>query len=617
MRLKTSPRLDPDAPAFPSAQRFVWPLVTATALALLLTLTALIEWRRGSRAVVAPVVAYGVLLTAVFATTAWVVRLRWKLFQAAARHQPPDAPGAHPSAPPGEEPAEAPGPDVRAEADLVWFARHGVALTFGLGGAVSLALSGMALAIGFADQVASTAQATLIKGGLLCLLGLVFRAAAYGTAQVDTRHLPEAPGLARWLDGGQWLAFLLGGAFLGRGAAVELAEPARWVALGLLAACAAAATEMVVRGLARFYGRAEASPTAEVPVGFLLLSALLHDRNRLDVLVETAEERLGLSFRSTWTLGFLRRSLTPVALAVALTLWASTALVVIGPEEQGLRYRFGRLTSRSPLEPGLTVKLPWPLETIDRYPVRRAQTLALGYAGPQKTSLLWAESHAGQEYRLLLGDGRELVSVDAVVTYRIRNVAAHALAFQNPRETLEALAYRRLMQDTVPTNLDRLLSVDRDAFADGFARRLQEACDTQELGIEILHVGFGSLHPPVDVARAYQEVVSAQVEQETRRARARAARARMLPAADAEAEQAVRRAEAGGVARRADAAGGAVRFESLLGQYRTAPELFRFRRRLETAEEALPDLTLYVVDQTLRSRGGELWIDLRAAPPTR
>jgi regulator of protease activity HflC (stomatin/prohibitin superfamily) len=161
---------------------------------------------------------------------------------------------------------------------------------------------------------------------------------------------------------------------------------------------------------------------------------------------------------------------------------------------------------------------------VDRYPVTRVQTLGLGYAGTAKESLLWGRRHAGEEYQLLLGDGRELVSVDATVSYRIGDVLAFALGSQNPRETLDALAYRLLMRATVATDLDRLLTADRAAFAQRFAATLQQAADAQGLGVEILHVGFTSLHPPVGIAGAYEDVVSAEIERETRAARARVGR---------------------------------------------------------------------------------------------
>jgi regulator of protease activity HflC (stomatin/prohibitin superfamily) len=276
-----------------------------------------------------------------------------------------------------------------------------------------------------------------------------------------------------------------------------------------------------------------------------------------------------------------------------------------------LRFRFGRLASAVPVEPGLHLKLPWPFETVEPYAVRRVQLLSLGYAGLPKDSLLWGRAHAGEEYQLLLGDGRELVSVDATVTYRIRDVRAFALAFQNPREALDALAYRLLLRATVATDLDRLLTADREPFARRFAADLQRASDREGLGVEILHVGFVSLHPPVGIAQAYDDVVSAEIERETRIAGARVDREATLPAAEADAARETREAEGEAARRLADARGAAAGFLAARSAARAAPELFRLRRRLEAVEEALTDRSLFVVDHRLQSASGAFWIDLR------
>ena len=212
---------------------------------------------------------------------------------------------------------------------------------------------------------------------------------------------------------------------------------------------------------------------------------------------------------------------------------------------------------------------------------------------------------------MLLGDGRELVSVDATVSYRIRDVVAFALAFENPRETLEALAYRLLMAATVATNLDRLLTADRESFARRFAADLQQACDVEGLGLEILHVGFVSLHPPVEIAEAYEAVVSAETERVTRAAQARADREGTLPAAQADATREIQGAEGEAARRLADARGAAAGFLAARQAYQAAPDLFRLRRRLEAVEEALTDRRLFVIDERLRAGAGDLWIDLR------
>jgi regulator of protease activity HflC (stomatin/prohibitin superfamily) len=566
----------------------------------LLALVALAAAQDPGRGLLAPLAAYGVLLTTVVTTTTWLVLVRRDAAGAEPREETTQAGSAEP-------------PHAPAMGEIRRFGRAGVATGFVLGGGVALIYCATALVDGLVEEPLSPRLA-LIEGVQLGLVAVVLRAAAHVARLTPVERLPEAPGMVTWLIAGQWLAWLLACGFLFQAAGLDAAGGTPWLARGCLVLCAACAAEVAARGLALAARPVPQGAEVHVPTWSVVLAVLVPGRNPLAVLSEAAERRLGLTLRSTWALTVLRRGLGPAVLAAALVVWGATALVVIGPEEQGLRFRLGRLSSATPLEPGLAVTLPWPFEMVERLPVRRAQTLPLGFAGPRKAALLWAEGHAGEEYRLLLGEGRELLSVDGVVTYRIRDPAAYALAFQNPREALDALAYRRLMLDTAALDLERLLSVDRESFARDFARRLQQACDAAGLGVEILHVGFASLHPPVDVARAYQAVVSAEVDRETQRATARATAAVMGPAAEAEALLAAGRAEAAAMARRAEAAGAAARFESLLDQDRAAPDLFRFRRRMDALETGLADVSLYVVDRTLRARGGELWLDLRPTP---
>jgi regulator of protease activity HflC (stomatin/prohibitin superfamily) len=142
------------------------------------------------------------------------------------------------------------------------------------------------------------------------------------------------------------------------------------------------------------------------------------------------------------------------------------------------------------------------------------------------------------------------------------------------------------------------------------------ACDEQGLGLEIVHVGFTSFHPPVGIATAYEGVVSAQIERRTLATRAQGLRESALPAAAARAERAMREAEGHGARRLAEATGAVARFRAAQVAAEAAPELFRFRRQMEAVEEALADRSLYVVDHRLAPGSGEPWIDFRPATPT-
>ena len=554
--------------------------------------------------VLAPVAVYQLLLASI-------------LYVSHVSARSADRPGVPPPRPAEEEAvrgetAEPQASGTDAERPRALRRRHPEAFVLPVAGAAGLGLIVASLWGNLASgPVGRITLLLAISLGILAFLLLVAARAVVASAT----SLPDSVALGEWLRGGQWVAALTGAGLLARGLGLAAVDVGFWIAVVLLTGCAACASELWVRSAVGAVRPGDARPSV-VPPRLVTLQVLLYDGGvSLHGLAELAEQRLGLSLRSTWAISVVRRSAGALLVSLVGLVWLSTMLVVVGPQEEGIRLRFGRLASRMPVGPGLHLIWPWPLETVDRYPVTRVQTLALGYAGPPKDSLLWARTHAGEEYQLLLGDGRELLSVDATVSYRIRDVVAFAFGSQNTRETLEALAYRLLMRETVASNLDRLLTADRTEFGRRFAVALQRACDEQGLGLDVLHVGFISLHPPVRIATAYEDVVSAEIERETRAARARTYQEATVPAAQTEATRRVQEAEAEGARRLAEAKGAAVRFLATLGASRTGPELFRFRRRLEALEEGLAGRSLFIVDHRLRTGAGELWIDVRPTTP--
>jgi regulator of protease activity HflC (stomatin/prohibitin superfamily) len=572
----------------------------ATGVAVLLALPA------AGAIGVAPVIAWAILLAAVLTVLARLTDLRARVARERSTEPAERDPGAEVT-PPADAAPPALAPPARVR--LQHFARLGVGSMLGGAGLTALLLCARFLARAGAPP--PPGSATIVAAVTLAAAGVILFAAARWSAIVDVAALPEARALSAWLHGARWIAWLTAAAMLARGIGLPMFDVDRWLAAALLLPSAAAAVEILARGVARL-----ATPrdriVAVAPIASLTLDVLLHPRGPVSGAAEVAERELGLSLRSTWALGFALERLPALGAGLAVLLWLTTTLVVVGPDEQGVRLRFGRLVSPDPVEAGPHVTWPWPIEVVERYPVRKAQTLALGSTGPRAQSLLWARTHASEEYTLLLGDGRELVSVDAVIVYRIRDVVRYALASQNAPDALETLAYRLLMHVTVTSSLDRLLAVDRGRFARQFAERLQREVDTAGLGLDVLHAGFTSLHPPVAVAAEYQAVVSAEVARRTVVARALEERERILPAVASEAEAEVMSAQAAGALRVAEATGSASAFAAALAQHRVAPGLFTFRRRLETLEEGASGLGLYVVDRRVGVEAGELWIDLRS-----
>ena len=449
--------------------------------------------------------------------------------------------------------------------------------------------------------------AGVTAGVFLLAAGAATLAARYlarlGRTDGASCPFPESVGLAR---GARVLAWVLLLVALSPGLAWEgLYSAVRFVYLLVLAFDAAICISL-------FRARRRRSVDgASVPLDFAVLAIFGRRANIFASALDAAEQQLGIDLRSTWALLLVRRALEPLVLCLCLVGWLSTALTVVGVEEQGLVERFGRPHGRAPLNPGLHVHLPWPVDRVIRVPVQRIQTVQVGHEGDEKEGpedVLWAVEHAPNEYTLLLGNGRDLITVDAAVQYRIVNAPAWAYNTQNPAVALKAIAYRAVMRSTVDLTLSDALSQNIATLTGQMRQMVQGEADTLGLGVAIISYTVGGMHPPVPVASAYEEVVSAELGRVTAAVDAQAYRNATVPAAEAaviSGENAARAEELESLAR---ASGQAWSFRTLESQYRSAPSEFFFRRRLETLEKTLPSRPYTVVDSRFLRAGGEIWM---------
>ena len=426
-----------------------------------------------------------------------------------------------------------------------------------------------------------------------------------------TTALPEAQALRRW------------GRFTGWALAIVVTD---WVLLyqewpqpaWTLAASRLQLALAVALGLQVLVGAwPRERPTA--PLGGLapgVLAWFFGRPNPLASLGDATQAGLGIDLRTTWAIQFVRSALEPMAFAIALLAWLSTGLVRVGPEEAAIHERLGVPLSTEPLGPGLHVLLPWPLDRARRVPFRRVLTMRIGeeeeeeegeeHEGPEDT--LWARMHAESEYTLLLGDGKDLVTIDGLLHYRIVDPHAFLYGAQNPEEGLRSAAYEALTRRTVSRSLDGVLSENLSAFAEEVVEEIAARAAELQLGLEPVSFTLKGLHPPFAVAKDYQAVVSAQIARETAVIRADAYRLRQVPYAQTESLLDVHGAEAARAKALALAIGEAEAFRALVDSYVAAPELLRFRRRMETLEYNLAERELTIVDRRFEAEGGHVWV---------
>jgi regulator of protease activity HflC (stomatin/prohibitin superfamily) len=448
-----------------------------------------------------------------------------------------------------------------------------------------------------------SATVTVVAAGL-CLLGagLAATAARY-FAGVPGAQLPEGSGLTRWARVLVWTLGLLALATCFTGVGQE--KIARMLHLAALAVVAA-----VCIGLLTVRRRPGEDPEA-FPLDLPVLAALGGRANPVASVLDAAERQLGIDLRSTWALTVVRRSIEPLVLGLCVLGWLTTSFTVVHVGEQGLAERLGVPLVGPPLGPGLHVHWPWPVERVFRLPVRTVQSLHVGHEGEEEhgpENVLWARQHAANEYTLLLGNGRDLIAIDAVVQFRIRDAREWLYTCQNPAAALRAIAYRAVMRSTVNRTLDEALSENLTALTGRMRAMVQREADALGLGVEIVAFTVGGMHPPVPVAPDYHAVVSAELAKTTAEVDAQVFRNQTVPAAEAEVLTRLDDARANGATSLATAAGQGWSFRTLESQFRAAPGEYFFRRRLETLEGGLANRPFTIVDSRIQRDGGELWL---------
>jgi regulator of protease activity HflC (stomatin/prohibitin superfamily) len=444
--------------------------------------------------------------------------------------------------------------------------------------------------------------AAIAAAACLCGAGLAATAARYLVA-IPPSEFPEAPGLCRGARVVAWVLVL-----------AALSMGLTWADQQILLRVSFVAILMVNAALC--YGllvvrRPEEPAPQSFPLDLVVLTVLGSRPNIAASVLDTAERQLGIDLRSTWALTVVRRSLEPLAIGLCLVAWLSTSLTVIGVEQQGLVEHWGVPVAGAPLEPGLHLHWPWPVDQVFRIPVRRVQSLTIGHEGQEAggpENVLWARQHAANEFTLVLGNGRDLITVDAAVHFRITDARAWRYHTQNPAQALSALGYRAVMRNTVNRTLADALSENMVTLTNTMREQIQQEADALGLGVEIVGFTVGGMHPPVPVASDYQAVVSAELGKVTAAVDAQVYRNQIVPSSEASVLASTNGARADAAKSLAVAAGEAWSFRTLESQYHAEPQDYLFRRRLETLENNLAGRHFTIVDTRFQRDGGEIWL---------
>jgi membrane protease subunit HflK len=225
--------------------------------------------------------------------------------------------------------------------------------------------------------------------------------------------------------------------------------------------------------------------------------------------------------------------LVAVVMAAIVSFYAFTFRV--NPDELGVVVRFGKPTRQEP--PGLHFRLPYPIEEVRLPKVTRQNIIEVGFrSGMTSRGFPGGVSDRPEESLMLTGD-ENIVDVDFVVFWRIRDAQQYLFNIQNPDVTVKEVAESAMRDVVGQSNIQPLLTGARQQTEQAVQKLMQDVLDTYQSGVRIEEVRLQKVDPPTQVIDAFRDVQAARADRERLQNEAQAYASRVVPEARGEAER--------------------------------------------------------------------------------
>ena len=314
----------------------------------------------------------------------------------------------------------------------------------------------------------------------------------------------------------------------------------------------------------------------------------------LDEMIRKGQDRLKRLFPGG---GGGAKGIILIGLAI-VGIWLLTGFYRVQPGEQGVTLLFGKWVGTT--GPGLNYFLPAPIGEVITPNVERTNQIEVGYRG----SGMGANStrDVPEESLMLTGD-QNIIDIDYVVQWRIRDAGAYLFNIRDPETTIKLASESAIREVVGKTDLEAALTIGRVEVEDQTRTLLQSILDGYKSGIFISEVKMQKVDPPKEVIDSFNDVQRARQDRDRSRNEALAYRNDIIPRAKGNAERMIMEARAYKDQVVKDAQGEAARFDSVYNSYLTAKDVTKRRLYLETMQEGLNSSTKVSPNQKDGSNG--------------
>lgn len=263
---------------------------------------------------------------------------------------------------------------------------------------------------------------------------------------------------------------------------------------------------------------------------------------------------------------------------VLLVIWFLSGIYIVDEGKQGVILQFGAFDKIT--DPG-PHWYPRFIQTVNIVDVEGSRSVNLGRNASEA---------------LMLTEDENIVDVKFTVQYRVKDPKEYLFSVRNPDATL-VQATESAMREIVGKNkMDFVLKEGRPEVAARTERLIQKILDSYKTGLLVTNLNMQDAQPPEQVQDAFDDVIKAREDRETKINEAQAYSNDILPKARGKAARMIQEASAYRDEIVARASGESNRFSKVLKEYERAPKVTRERLYLESMESVLEKTNKVVVD---------------------
>ena len=283
-----------------------------------------------------------------------------------------------------------------------------------------------------------------------------------------------------------------------------------------------------------------------------------------------------------------------VAIIITVVAYLFTALYTVGISESAIKLRFGRIVNRDRLiEPGLHLKLPWPVETVVRVDTDRIFSMDV-IPKTRDAVHIWANDQ-GEDVAFISGDNNFLIA-DIAVYYQIADPYRYYTNQANPEELLRHISHGILSRVFARKAFDTLALLERRNWIEDTESEIQAALDAMRTGIRLTDLIVKDVHPPARIVKSFEEVIAAYQEKQKLINTAENYFNTKIPDTRIQAFTEARESELYAFEKRRRAEGEAQNYSLNLESYRQAKGIIRKILFLNEADKALTETKKILVD---------------------